>query len=1078
MAVRALGSRRPAAPLISTKIAIPRKRGDVLRRTRLVDAIHNAIDRQLFLVVAPAGYGKTTLLVDFASDSDIPVCWYSLTPQDAEPAVFLDYLVASIEARFPRFGAETRRVMAQVSNFRTDAFSVVAALINEIQERIPEYFAVVLDDYHEVSESREISELVDALLKHAPENLQLIVSSRTMPHLQLARLAALRQAGGVGANDLRFTSDEVRDLMRESFETELPPKVVEELTLRSEGWITGIILTTHTMWQGLFESMIQNSGQEQLYSYLANEVFERQDPEVQAFLLATSILDDMEPAIAGALAGVSRANELFVQLKEGNLFVTELQTRKRVYRYHHLFRDFLRARLDREGPDDRARLERAAGLLYQQRGQHEQAIGHLLMAGEFVSAADSIIAIAEAVFNAGRLDALAQWIDTLPDETRTQRPRLMLWRAQVAIQKGELQLAVTICQRVEEHALSLGQETEACEARLHRAAALRLLGDTEQAVELCQQVLQTFGNEVSQRRAFALRVLGTAYWRLGELVLSRECALESHRLYESLGDKAAAAYLRNDLGNIANFLGMLGEARQQLELSAAYWRQVGNVGRLGLTISNLGWVAYLEEDYGEAIRLFEEAIRYAQAGLFTYAEGLAACSLGDAYRDLGEFRRAEAAYDKAHDLVLEGTDRAELAVVLNSTAHSYRLQGKLAKAEGALRRARANAAGYRLAQIDLTSGICAAERGSYARALRFLETALQSFRVGGARYGVARALFHLGFVFFKRGDLERSDALLEESLSTLEDLGFSQFFSVDAPRCLEFVQQAADRDIGGAFLKTLLNRAVQKPSLPRVEPAVASQSVAGPRIRVRMLGALEVTMDGRQVSLRHWGTQAARELFFYLLLHREGATKDRLMDLLAPEVTPSRANSQFHVAAYRLRRALYRGALQFDGTHYHLDSGMQRECDVDVFCDALAAAKNAKHGSAEEALALRRATEAYGGRFLEGLYSEWIEQEQRRLESQFFDACSRLAWSSFHAGDFRGALATAERALNEDDSLQDLHEVVVRSLLALDRRGEATRHLEAYAKYLDEELGAELPEELRRILDADTAGKPRLLLRR
>src|SRR5581483_1929206 len=433
MAVRALGSRRPAAPLISTKIAIPRKRGDVLRRTRLVDAIHNAIDRQLFLVVAPAGYGKTTLLVDFASDSDIPVCWYSLTPQDAEPAVFLDYLVASIEARFPRFGAETRRVMAQVSNFRTDAFSVVAALINEIQERIPEYFAVVLDDYHEVSESREISELVDALLKHAPENLQLIVSSRTMPHLQLARLAALRQAGGVGANDLRFTSDEVRDLMRESFETELPPKVVEELTLRSEGWITGIILTTHTMWQGLFESMIQNSGQEQLYSYLANEVFERQPRRIQEFLASTSILDDLTPAIAGPLAGVSRPEDILRQLEDGNLFVTELEGRRRVYRYHHLFRDFLRSRLDRDGPERRAALDRKAGLLFQERGEHEQAIRHLLAAEAWPEAGQSILALAEDAFTRGHLDTLAGWIDAIPEPSRATQPQLALWRAQVAI---------------------------------------------------------------------------------------------------------------------------------------------------------------------------------------------------------------------------------------------------------------------------------------------------------------------------------------------------------------------------------------------------------------------------------------------------------------------------------------------------------------------------------------------------------------------------------------------------------------------------------------------------------------------
>ena len=108
MGARMAGA-RTAAPVIGTKVAIPRRRTDTLRRQRLLDAIHHMIDRQLYLVVAPAGYGKTTLLVDFAADSEMPVCWYSLAPSDAEPAQFLNYLVASIQARFPRFGRETLR---------------------------------------------------------------------------------------------------------------------------------------------------------------------------------------------------------------------------------------------------------------------------------------------------------------------------------------------------------------------------------------------------------------------------------------------------------------------------------------------------------------------------------------------------------------------------------------------------------------------------------------------------------------------------------------------------------------------------------------------------------------------------------------------------------------------------------------------------------------------------------------------------------------------------------------------------------------------------------------------------------
>jgi LuxR family transcriptional regulator, maltose regulon positive regulatory protein len=424
------GGLRASAPLIATKLALPRRRDDTLRRARLVDAIRQLVEHRLYMVVAPAGYGKTTLLVDFASDSDMPICWYTLGPSDAAPAVFLEYLVAAIGSRFPRFGNATRRVMAQ-ANFRTDVMDVVAALVDEVQSRVSQPFAVVLDDYHEVNHNPAINQLLDALLKHAPEDFKLILASRTMPKLQLSRLAALRQAAGVGREDLRFTSDEVRELMRDAYQTVLPERVVDELTARSEGWIMGIILTSHTMWQGLFESMIRNSGQEQLYGYLAGQVFERQTPAVQRFLLASSILDDMEPAIAAAVSGSSRAGHILRQLEQRNLFVSEIETPRRTYRYHQLFRDFLRARLDTGAPGlSRPELEARAGRAYQQRGQQLQAVGHLLAASAFDHAAEAILAIAEAGLSRGWLDVLTGWTDRLPESAGGAKVRSAVRRIQ------------------------------------------------------------------------------------------------------------------------------------------------------------------------------------------------------------------------------------------------------------------------------------------------------------------------------------------------------------------------------------------------------------------------------------------------------------------------------------------------------------------------------------------------------------------------------------------------------------------------------------------------------------------------
>src|SRR5579884_3449 len=1065
-----------SAPLIATKIAIPRRRSDTLRRARLVDAMDGMVDLQLYLLVAPAGYGKTTLLVDFASDTDMPICWYSLGPSDSEPAVFLEYLVAAIQSRFPRFGAETRRAIAQ-TNFRTDALAVVATLINEVQDSIPEYFGVILDDFHEVNRSPAVTQVVDALLKHAPENFKLIISSRTMPRLQMSRLAALRQAAGLGQNELRFTVDEVRALMRESYQTILPDRVIEELTVRSEGWITGIILTTHTMWQGLFESMIRKSGQEQLYGYLANEVFERQQPAVQHFLLASSVLEDLDPSVAGPLAGVRRADDILRQLEEGNLFVTELEGRKRVYRYHHLFREFLRSRLD-EGSTGLSRpdLERRAGLLYQQRGQHELAIPHLLAAGAFPEAVESILAIADDAFNRGRLDTLSGWIDRLPPEQVLAQPRLALWRAQVAVQKGELDEAVRLASQIEQGASGQADASLAAEAKVHRAAACRLQGDNQAALRLCQEALAGFGDEYTRRRAQALRTMGAALWRIGSLEESRQALEQSHAIYARLGDVASSGYVQNDLGVAAMYDGRLGQARQHLNRAAALMEKTGNAGRWGLTLANLGVVAYLEDDPSEAIQLLERAGEKARDGLFPHAVVVAETSLGDVYRDLGRFGEADRHYSAALSVAEELVDRGELLELLCSMAESYRLQKLYSKAQVLLRRVEHQASGYLQAQARMLSGMCSLEQGRFKRARGMFQQALETFVSTGYRYLAARTVFQQAMLEFQTGHHEAGDAKLGESLRVLEDLGYAHFLAIDAPRWREHLEAAATRGIGERFLNRVLAPVAAPPSLVALREEVDMDS--RPRaLKARALGRAEVSLDGRPVPPRAWSSSAARELFYYLLLNEGGAPKDKLMAALAPEASPARANSQFHVAAYRLRRALYRGCVRYDGDSYQLDPQLRVEFDVDTFRAALEAANRAQRGSDAEIGALQRALNAYGGRFLEGSYAEWVLAEQRRLEDEFLHCASRLASAYLLRDDAQAAIATAQRGLEADNSLEELHEIVVRALLLDGRRSEALRHLESYGAYLQEELGAEVPAELRRLVDGGVA-RPHLLVSR
>jgi DNA-binding SARP family transcriptional activator len=387
------------------------------------------------------------------------------------------------------------------------------------------------------------------------------------------------------------------------------------------------------------------------------------------------------------------------------------------------------------------------------------------------------------------------------------------------------------------------------------------------------------------------------------------------------------------------------------------------------------------------------------------------------YRDTGDFDRSYMLYQQTAALVSEGTDRAEVAVVLNSLAQAYRLQGLYSKAGVALRQARPAAAGYRLAQLQLTEAICLTERGRYKNAAPLLDEALATFERGGARYQVARVLFHRALLEFRRGQLAKSDQTLSASLGALEQIGYWQFLSVEAPRVGDFVARAAERGIGEGFLDRLAGRAPAAP--PRsVRPRPAPRRPA--KLVARALGRVEVSLGGRAIPAHAWGTQSARELLFYLLLHPDGTPKERIMTVLAPDISPVRANAKFHMAAYRLRRALYKGCIQFDGDIYRLDSELEVDFDVDRFRAALAAGW-------DKPAVLQHALSQYGGLFLDGCYSDWAISEQERLEQQFLDACGRLAALHLHAGEHRDAVAVCERGLAIDDSIEELQSLLLQA---------------------------------------------------
>jgi len=238
-----------------TKVFLPRRRDDVLTRQRLLNRLYDMVDYKLALVSAPAGYGKSTLLVDFATDLEHPVCWYALDASDRDPHVFLERLVMSLRRRFPEFGEATLRALAASQDLSGGAPGVVRILVNEIVTRIPRWFVLVLDDYHALGQALDVDAILSNFVVYQRDQWLTIISSRTVPNLPLIiPLVARGGVGGVGQDEMRFTPEEIQALFAHNYGMELSAADAVELAEHSEGWITGLLLTAYSQRQGVLQS--------------------------------------------------------------------------------------------------------------------------------------------------------------------------------------------------------------------------------------------------------------------------------------------------------------------------------------------------------------------------------------------------------------------------------------------------------------------------------------------------------------------------------------------------------------------------------------------------------------------------------------------------------------------------------------------------------------------------------------------------------------------------------------------------------------------------------------------------------
>jgi LuxR family transcriptional regulator, maltose regulon positive regulatory protein len=641
--------------LLATKLHVPRPQPAFVPRRRLVEALGEGLARGRVLVCAPAGFGKTALLADWACGGGRPVAWLGLDGGDSDPARFWRYAVAALDRVRP--GLAGRMSPLPGPSAPLSFAGLVTALINEVAaDPGLDEVLLVLDDYHLV-DSGPVHESVAFLLENLPPGLQVVVSSRADPPLPLARLRARGQLAELRAADLRFTPEEAAALLGATAGPGLPTVAAAVLTARTEGWaaglqLAGLSLRGHADPAG-FAAAFSGSHRFVL-DYLADEVLDAQPGQVREFLLETSVLERLSGQLCDAVTGRAGSQAMLQGIERAGLFLVPLDEVRGWWRYHHLFADLLRSRLQAEQPGRVQVLHRAAATWCEENDLADDAVRHALAAGDTSWAARLVERHVERLLGRSEGATLRRWLSALPAESVRDRPRLCLAQAYGAAMGFQLETLEALLDDAERALAVSGDEPYGDpDARpvsvlanvpagiaFLRASLARLRGDAALAAGYNRQALAQLGEEDWLMRSFVRWNLAVADWlggRLGPAEHGLAEVLAERRAADEWGSRHLPA---GDTGFFAGFLAMrvcydLGEvqrARGNLDAALATYRQAldtagesSQTAHTGMALVGLAQVLYERNELTAALDHATRGVTLCRQLAFTapLATGLA-----------------------------------------------------------------------------------------------------------------------------------------------------------------------------------------------------------------------------------------------------------------------------------------------------------------------------------------------------------------------------------------------------------------------------------------------------------------------
>ncbi|MBI5947286.1 MAG: tetratricopeptide repeat protein [Chloroflexi bacterium] len=1012
----------------------------------MTDALHRGVGNGLILVQSPAGFGKTTLLSDFATEikDSFNVRWLALDASCYVPEVFAEQLSSMLNGEFdstpPAAAARTEDLVAYLA---------VAVKRAAAASDLP--LMLVIDNAHELRGADASLELLHVLFSALPDGSEVVLSSRQALNLrQLDKRIVAGECLLLGASELSFTVEEVGELaVRQPREV-----TAHEVIADTGGWPVGVmaILAGSVAPRGRMRLPAGAAWQR----YLTAEVWKTVPPRLQRLLLPLGLPPVITEDVGELLLGRPAWLELCAWLEERDFLFEALP--QGAIRLNQLVRQYLLNLYEQQQPEAFAETAEQVALYLEQQGRVPDAIELARVCKARVVLSELLERHGARLIHQGSFALLSRAFDGVGTRA-SERPLLRAIQARVTAHTGNPHQAMKMASEVYDDATASGK------ARLHALLAkirvLRTLGQAEQMLQIFKEI-----RSVDDCDDPGVAAELTYHEADIELIVTRNFARAERLLRASIEHcQAADAWVlellsRSTLGQLFVMQGRGPEAVNELVKAAQGWRDVRGTANLGWVLNNLGMAHVLVGDFESAIPVIQEAIREGELcgnlRNLAYANG----SLADAELALGHFANAKAAYEESIRLCATAVlDESLAAMCITGLAGAELGLGDLPQAEFLSRRA------LLIAQAmdnPLELGICALQQamvdsvsGDHNAAIAGATEAVALFEGIDARTNLQLALYRLALCQFRANRRADAAATLERLSAVLTEAWMIPGLLPGLREHAMFAQWAAARVTAPSF-REFVTQTLAPSETDDAEDALPLSPY--PRVVARSLGQVEVTVGDRALTGEDWSSQRALELFFLFLSRRQGVRKEEAVELLYPGIPAHKCNSAFHSNLYRVRRALYPESIVHRSGAYLLNSEGEFSWDVDDFEAGISRAASLAGGTVERADAYRGALELYGGPFAEAFFSEWADAVRNRVDVKAMEALSTLAGYHAGRGEYEKAAGCLEQVLERDRyneeaayALAGLHVDSGQPLVAL-------KLLDDYRRTYESGLGAPVPE--------------------